>query len=41
MAIKQIIVGAPLLHSLWLNFAVLGCWLAVLLVLGVKFLRWE
>jgi len=41
MAITQIMVGAPLPHSLWCDFAVLGRWLAIPLVLGVKFLRRE
>jgi hypothetical protein len=40
-AITQIMVGAPQLHSLWLDSAVLGGWWAVHLVLGVKFWRWD
>jgi ABC-2 type transport system permease protein len=40
-ALKQLMVGAPALNPLWLNFAVLGGWLVVLFVLGVKFWRWE
>jgi ABC-2 type transport system permease protein len=40
-ALKQLMVGAPALNPLWLNFAVLGGWLVVLFGLGVKFWRWE
>ena len=40
-ALKQLMAGAPGLYPLWLNFLVMGGWLAVLLVLGVKFWRWE
>ncbi len=40
-ALKQLMAGAPALYPLWLDFAVMGGWLAVLLVLGVKFWRWE
>jgi ABC-2 type transport system permease protein len=40
-ALRQIMVGAPPLHPLWLDFAVLGGWLVALLALAVKFWRWE
>jgi ABC-2 type transport system permease protein len=40
-AFRQIIVAAPPLYSLGLDFAVLGGWLLVLLVLGMRFWRWE
>ena len=40
-ALRQIIVAAPPLHPLWLDFAVLGGWLVVFLALAVKFWRWE
>jgi ABC-2 type transport system permease protein len=40
-ALGQLMVGASPLHPLWLDFAVLGGWLAVFMVLGVKFWRWE
>jgi hypothetical protein len=34
-------VGAPPLHPLWLDFAVLAGCLAMFLALGVRFWRWE
>ena len=34
-------VQAAPLHPLWLDFTVLGAWLVVLLILGVRFWRWE
>jgi ABC-2 type transport system permease protein len=40
-AFKQLMVGAPPLNPLWVNCAVLGGWLVVFMVLGVKFWRWE
>jgi ABC-2 type transport system permease protein len=40
-ALRQIMVAAPPLYPLWLDFAVLGGWLVVLLVLAAKFWRWE
>ena len=40
-ALRQIMVGAPPLHPLWVDFGVLGGWLVVLLVLAVVFWRWE
>ena len=40
-AFKQLMVGAPPLNPLWLNCVVLGGWLVVFMVLGVKFWRWE
>jgi ABC-2 type transport system permease protein len=40
-ALKQIMVNAPPLYPLWLDFAVLGGWLAVLLALAIKCWRWE
>jgi ABC-2 type transport system permease protein len=40
-AFRQLIVQADPLHPLWLDFTVLGAWLVVLLILGVRFWRWE
>jgi ABC-2 type transport system permease protein len=40
-AFRQLIVQAPPLYPLGLDFAVLGGWLALLLALGVRFWRWE
>ena len=40
-ALRQIMVAAPPLYPLWLDFAVLGGWLIVFLVLAAKFWRWE
>lgn len=40
-ALRQLMVGATPLHPLWLDFAVLGGWLAVLLALAARFWRWE
>jgi hypothetical protein len=34
-------VGAAPAYPLWVDFAVLGGWLLVLLALTVKFWRWE
>jgi hypothetical protein len=38
--LKQLMAGAPGVYSLWLNFAGMGGWLVVLLVLGVSLWRW-
>ena len=40
-AFLQLMVGAPALHPLWLDFTVLGGCLVVFLTLGVKLWRWE
>ena len=40
-AFVQLMVGAPALHPLWLDFTVLGGCLALFLALGVKVWRWE
>jgi ABC-2 type transport system permease protein len=40
-ALRQIIVGAPPLHPLWLDLTVLGGWLVVLFLLAARFWRWE
>jgi ABC-2 type transport system permease protein len=40
-ALGQLMAGAAGLHPLGLDLAVVGGWLAVCLVLGVKFWRWE
>jgi ABC-2 type transport system permease protein len=40
-ALGQLMTGAPPLHPLWLDFTVLGVSLAVFLMLGVRFWRWE
>jgi ABC-2 type transport system permease protein len=40
-ALRQLMVGASPLHPLWLDFAVLGGWLVILLVLAARFWRWE
>ena len=40
-ALQQLMVGATPLHPLWLDFAVLGGWLAVLFALAVRLWRWE
>jgi ABC-2 type transport system permease protein len=40
-ALRQLMVAAPPLHPLWVDFAVLGGWLVALLALAVKFWRWE
>lgn len=39
--LRQTMVGATPLYSPGLDFAVLGGWLVVLLVLAVKLWRWE
>jgi ABC-2 type transport system permease protein len=40
-AFKQLMVGAPPLYPLWLDFAVLAGCLVVFVGLGVRFWRWE
>lgn len=40
-ALGQLMVGAPGLNPLWLDFAVMGIWFVVLLALGIRFWRWE
>jgi ABC-2 type transport system permease protein len=40
-ALRQLIIGAPPLHPLGLDFAVMGGWLIVLVVLTARFWRWE
>jgi ABC-2 type transport system permease protein len=40
-ALKQLMTSAPPLNPLWLDVAVLGGWLAVLLILAARFWRWE
>ncbi len=40
-ALRQIMVGASPMYPLWVDFAVLGGWLLVLLALTIKFWRWE
>ena len=40
-ALAQLMSGAPGMHPLWLDLGVLSAWFAVLLVLGIRFWRWE
>ena len=40
-ALRQLMVGATGLNPLWLDFAVMGIWFVALLVLGIRFWRWE
>jgi ABC-2 type transport system permease protein len=40
-ALRQIMVAAPPLHALWVDFAVLGGWLVVLFALAALLWRWE
>ena len=40
-ALRQLMVGAPGLNPLWLDFAVMGIWFVALLALGIRFWRWE
>jgi ABC-2 type transport system permease protein len=40
-ALRQTMVGAPPLHPLWIDFAVLGGWLLGLLLVTVRRWRWE
>lgn len=39
--LRQTMVGAPPMHSIGLNFAVLGGWLALFALLAIKLWRWE
>jgi ABC-2 type transport system permease protein len=39
--LRQSMVGAPAMHPIGLDFAVLGGWLVVLFILAVKLWRWE
>jgi ABC-2 type transport system permease protein len=40
-ALRQIMVGAPPLHPLWLDVVALGGWMMVLFALAVGLWRWE
>jgi ABC-2 type transport system permease protein len=40
-AFRQIMVGAPPLHPLIIDVAVLGGWLIVCMALAIRFFRWE
>ncbi len=40
-AFRQLIVNVQPVFPLWVDFAVLGGWLVLLMVLGVRFWRWE
>jgi ABC-2 type transport system permease protein len=40
-ALRQLMVGATPLYPLWVDFAVLGGWLLIFLILTVKLWRWE
>jgi ABC-2 type transport system permease protein len=40
-ALRQLIIGAPPLYPLWLDFAVMSGWLVVLVVLTARCWRWE
>ena len=40
-ALAQLMISAPALHPLWLDFAVMAAWFVVLLGLGIRFWRWE
>jgi ABC-2 type transport system permease protein len=40
-ALRQIIVAAPPLHPLWVDFAALGAWLVLFFVLATRLWRWE
>ena len=40
-ALRQLMVGASPMYPLWVDFAVLGGWLVVLLVVAIRFWRWE
>ncbi|MCJ7551438.1 MAG: ABC transporter permease [Anaerolineae bacterium] len=39
--LRQIMIGASPMFPLWVDFAVLGGWLLVFLILSVRFWRWE
>jgi len=38
---RQTMTGLPPMHPMALNFAVLGGWLVVCLILAVRLWRWE
>ena len=40
-ALRQIMVGATPIHSLWLDAGVLGVWLVVCMILAIKLFKWE
>ena len=40
-ALRQIMVGANPLHTLWIDLIVLAAWLTVCAILAVRFFRWE
>jgi len=40
-ALRQIMVGATPVYSLWVDFGVLAAWLVVGAALAVRFFRWE
>ena len=40
-ALRQIMVGATPIHSLWLDAGVLGAWLVVCMILAIKLFKWE
>ena len=40
-ALRQIMVDATPLHSLWLDAAVLGAWLVVCMILAIRLFKWE
>ncbi len=40
-SLQQTLLGAPGLHPLWVNFSVLGVWLAGLTALSMRCFRWE
>jgi len=40
-AMRQVMVGAPPLHPLWLDAIVLCGWLVLCVILSVRFFRWE
>jgi ABC-2 type transport system permease protein len=40
-ALRQIMVDATPLHSLWLDAAVLGAWLVVCMLLAIRLFKWE
>jgi ABC-2 type transport system permease protein len=40
-ALRQIMVGATPVYSLWVDLGVLAAWLVVSAALAVRFFRWE
>ena len=40
-ALRQLMVGASPMYPLWVDFAVLGGWVLLFLVVTIKFWRWE